>query len=88
MEIYLEGNVQYSGFFRSSLIVSNIISDITSFKTFIIYSLVTKENFETTSKSKNNVINIIQITDMVLMFVYFWQQLLITAKILILSDVT
>lgn len=62
-DLYLEGNDQYRGWFNSSLIISNIITNQSSFKNCITHGFVINEKLEKMSKSQNNAIDPINITN-------------------------
>ena len=62
-DLYLEGNIQYRGWFNSSLIISNITTDQSSFKNCVTHGFVINEKLEKMSKSQNNAIDPIKITN-------------------------
>ena len=53
-DLYLEGNDQYRGWFNSSLIISNIVTGQSAFKTCVTHGFVVDENWDKMSKSKGN----------------------------------
>lgn len=53
-DLYLEGNDQYRGWFNSSLIISNIVTNKSAFKTCVTHGFVVDENWDKMSKSKGN----------------------------------
>lgn len=62
-DLYLEGNDQYRGWFNSSLIISNITTNQSSFKNCVTHGFVTNEKSEKMSKSQNNAIDPITIAN-------------------------
>ena len=55
IDLYLEGNDQYRGWFNSSLIISNIITNKNAFKACITHGFVINENLTKMSKSTESI---------------------------------
>ena len=54
VDLYLEGNDQYRGWFNSSLILSLAVTGVPAFKTVVTHGFVMDENWQKMSKSSGN----------------------------------
>ncbi|MDD2398259.1 MAG: isoleucine--tRNA ligase [Bacilli bacterium] len=63
VDLYLEGNDQYRGWFNSSLIIATALTGNAPYKAVLSHGFVMDENWDKMSKSKGNGIDPIKIAD-------------------------